>query len=154
MKEKDLRKLKDEQEVNRRHYEKGLADMRSVSTERNRLSTSRNVSKDDDLRRKVRELEQLLEVKHYDLAVERKKWQAEAEREKRQLHNYNNELNQRIEDMQSEFDFQRTQLNKEIESLGEQNDELMKVVQEKEEVIFLIENLVGDIENGNTSKVH
>ncbi len=31
--------------------------------------------------------------------------------------------------MQAEFDFQRTQLNKEIESLGEQNDELMKVVQ-------------------------
>ncbi len=31
--------------------------------------------------------------------------------------------------MQSEFDFQRTQLNKEIESLGEQLDELVKITQ-------------------------
>ena len=56
--------------------------------------------------------------------------------------------------MQSEFDFQRTQLNKEIESLGEQLDEVVKITQEKEEVIFLIENLVKDLENGNTSRVH
>jgi hypothetical protein len=56
--------------------------------------------------------------------------------------------------MQSEFDFQRAQLNKEIESLGQQLDDLLKVAQEKEELIFLIENLLKDLENGNTSRVH
>lgn len=56
--------------------------------------------------------------------------------------------------MQSEFDFQRTQLNKEVESLGEQCDDMFKIIQEKEEVIFLIENLVKDLENGNTSRVN
>jgi hypothetical protein len=74
----------------------------------------------------------------------------ESERDKRQLIQENSELQQRVEDMQSEFDFQRTQLNKEIESLGEQLDEVVKITQEKEEVIFLIENLVKDLENGNT----
>ena len=78
----------------------------------------------------------------------------ESERDKRQLIQENSELQQRVEDMQSEFDFQRTQLNKEIESLGEQLDEVVKITQEKEEVIFLIENLVKDLENGNTSRVH
>jgi hypothetical protein len=78
----------------------------------------------------------------------------ESERDKRQLIQENAELQQRVEDMQSEFDFQRTQLNKEIESLGEQLDEVVKITQEKEEVIFLIENLVKDLENGNTSRVY
>ena len=78
----------------------------------------------------------------------------ESERDKRQLIQENAELQQRVEDMQSEFDFQRTQLNKEIESLGEQLEEVVKITQEKEEDIFLIENLVKDLENGNTSRVH
>jgi hypothetical protein len=46
------------------------------------------------------------------LALERKKWMTESERDKRQLIQENTELQQRVEDMQSEFDFQRTQLNK------------------------------------------
>ena len=47
--------------------------------------------------------------------------------------------------MQSQFDFQRIQLNKEIESLAEQVDDLLKVMHEKEQVIFLIENIVKDL---------
>lgn len=44
MKEKELRKLRDEQEVSRRHYEKGLGEVRvgGQVTDRNRLATSRN----------------------------------------------------------------------------------------------------------------
>jgi len=44
MKEKELRKLREEQEVSRRHYEKGLGEVRvgGQVTDRNRLATSRN----------------------------------------------------------------------------------------------------------------
>jgi hypothetical protein len=55
MKEKEIRKLKDEQDLHRKHYEKNLAEMRSISTERNRLSTSRNIpAKDTDSNRRIR----------------------------------------------------------------------------------------------------
>lgn len=76
IKDKEIRKLKEEGEVTRRNYERNLAELRSMSsaTDRNRLTSSRLNQKDEDLKRKNRELEQLLELKHYDLALERKKW--------------------------------------------------------------------------------
>lgn len=80
IKDKEIRKLKEEGEVTRRNYERNLAELRSMSsaTDRNRLTSSRLNQKDEDLKRKNRELEQLLELKHYDLALERKKWISEA----------------------------------------------------------------------------
>lgn len=54
------------------------------------ITASRIGSTDD--RKRVRELEQLLEAKHVDLAIERKKLMNEFEREKRAIVTENAEL--------------------------------------------------------------
>jgi hypothetical protein len=48
MKDKEMRKLKEEIEVTRRNYERNLAELRSMSsaTDRNRLQSSRLNQKD------------------------------------------------------------------------------------------------------------
>lgn len=47
MKDKEIKKLREEVDVTRRHYEKNLAELRSISsTDRNRLTSSRLNQKD------------------------------------------------------------------------------------------------------------
>lgn len=72
----------------------------------------------------------MLEIKHVDLSMERKNWINEGDMEKRQLVQEINDLQQRIESLQSEFDFQRAQLNKEIESINAESAEANRLLEE------------------------
>ena len=55
MKEKDIKKLKEEVELNRRHYEKNLSDMRNTSDKSKMASSRMNCrSVEDENKRKVR----------------------------------------------------------------------------------------------------
>jgi peptidoglycan hydrolase CwlO-like protein len=113
------------------------------------LSASRIGGTDD--RRRVRELEQLLEAKHIDLAVERKKLINEFEREKRLLLNENADLREEVENLQGEFDFQRAQLNKEIESLNDEIEQLTKEINDRNEILGEQERLLASLETEQNS---
>ena len=59
----------------------------------------------------------------------------EFDREKRALLTENAELREEIVNLQNEFDFQRSQLNKEIESLSEDCERLNQQLLEKEDLL-------------------
>lgn len=59
----------------------------------------------------------------------------EFDREKRALLTENAELREEIANLQNEFDFQRSQLNKEIESLSEDCERLNQQLLEKEDLL-------------------
>lgn len=62
------------------------------------------------MRRKIRELEKLLEEKDVDQLNDRKKWSNEADRDRKELENIINNLEKTNKTLEHEIDFQRDQL--------------------------------------------
>ena len=80
--------------------------------------------------------------------------QNEYDREKRALLTENAELREEATNLQSEFDFQRSQLNKEIDSLGEECDRLTQQLLEKEGLLHGQEKLLEALQKeGNGEQI-
>jgi hypothetical protein len=103
LREKELAKIREELEGVRMEKDKLAAEMRNSSsnTRMSGIVSSRIGGLGGEEKKRVRELEQLLESKHIDLSIERKKLLNEFDREKRPLLTENAELREEVANLQS-----------------------------------------------------
>jgi chromosome segregation ATPase len=154
LRERELAKTREELDTLRLEKDKLSVELRnSVSNTRmSGIVSSRIGGLGGEEKKRIRELEQLLDSKHIDLSIERKKMQNEFERERRALLNENNELREEVSNLQSEFDFQRSQLNKEIESLSEDCERLSNKLLEKDDLLAGQEKLLEGLKNESNAE--
>lgn len=103
LREKEMGKIRDELEAMRMENNKLSSEMRnSVSNTRmSGIVSSRIGGLASEDKKRMRELEQLLENKHLDLSIERKKMLNEFDRDKRTLLAENAELREEIANLQN-----------------------------------------------------
>ena len=143
--EEELKKTRDELGNLEQLLEKQTTDLR-VSTVENRKEMVNRNSKEEELRRKIRELEKLLEEKDLDQLTDKKKWGNEADRERKELQNIIANLERDNKNLASDLDYQRDELSGEIESLNAECLNLEGVIAEKEELVRAQDNQIAQYE--------
>ena len=125
--------------------EKQVSDLR-VSTVENRKEMAARNSVEEVLRRKVRELEKLLEEKDIDQMNDKKKWGNEADRERKDMQVTIANLERDNKNLLGDLDYQRDELSGEIDSLNNECLNLEGIVAEKEELIRAQDSQISEYE--------
>ena len=82
--ERDLQVIKNEKMQNEEMYEKSVADLKGSLRDARRVESAK-VWREEDLKKKLKAVEKLLDNAHPDLAMERGRIVKEADREKKEM---------------------------------------------------------------------